>query len=638
MPHTSDMGAEFSKLGKNSKVALTRGVSRLSSRTSEARRPHQAGGHRVAAAQTTGPRRLIVQTAMSVKRWLAPATALFVSHQLCEVAVPVVVGLVIDRGIVDRDVPQLAVWVAVLVAVFVLLAWSYRTGVYFLVNGIQRAHHELRMRVSERSLDPRGFGDRQRPTGELLGVGGSDVQRVAFGGLLFVHPVAELAAVIAAGVVLISIAWPLGVAVIVGGPLFLLLLDRFGRHLRARAEDQQRLTADSASLAANAIAGFRTLTALGATGRAARSYAEASQRARVAAIATRRAEAWFVGVSSTATGIFVVAIGLIAAALAAQGSITVGQLITVVGVVQVVMGPMEALAVNVGAVWARAGASAKRVLSLLQAPYAREPREGDGPAVDPSAETSGGASARERPTAARPVRVGLTPALAVSGLTGAHLREVSFTVERGEIIGVVADAHDAAELVGLLGGRIHPPLGTITVDGLPLAEVDAERLHELVTAAPHAAHTVPGTVAANVVGVTGVAGARRSPDDALAAAAFEDVLEQLPNGIRTPLGGAGRTLSGGQRQRLALARALAAPAPVLVLHEPTGSIDAVTEQHIGERMRTATAQRATVVVCSNPQLLVRADRVLVLRDGSIAAEGTHDELMSTDPRYAEAVA
>lgn len=587
----------------------------------------------MAAAQTTGPRRLIVQTAMSVKRWLAPATTLFVSHQLCEVAVPVVVGLVIDRGIVDRDVPQLAVWVAALVAVFVLLAWSYRAGVYFLVNGIQRAHHELRMRVSERSLDPRGFGDRQRPTGELLGVGGSDVQRVAFGGLLFVHPVAELAAVVAAGVVLISIAWPLGIAVILGGPLFLLLLDRFGRHLRARAEDQQRLTADSASLAANAIAGFRTLTALGATGRAARSYAEASQRARIAAIATRRAEAWFVGVSSTATGIFVVAIGLIAAALASQGSITVGQLITVVGVVQVVMGPMEALAVNVGAVWARAGASSKRVLSLLQAPYAREPRRGGGPAVDAAAEASVGAARRALPTTALPA-----PALSVSGLTGEHLREVSFTVERGEIIGVVADAHDAAELVGLLGGRIHPPLGTVAVDGLPLAEVDADRLHELVTAAPHAAQTVPGTVAANVVGVSGVAGARRSPDDALTAAAFEDVLEQLPDGLRTPLGGAGRTLSGGQRQRLALARALAAPAPVLVLHEPTGSIDAVTEQHIGERMRTATAQRATVVVCSNPQLLVRADRVLVLRDGSITAEGTHDELMSTDLHYAEAVA
>ena len=62
-----------------------------------------------------------------------------------------------------------AVWAAVLVGVFMLLAWSYRAGVYFLVNGIQRAHHELRMRVSERSLDPRGFGDRQRPTGELLG-------------------------------------------------------------------------------------------------------------------------------------------------------------------------------------------------------------------------------------------------------------------------------------------------------------------------------------------------------------------------------------------------------------------------------------------------------------------------------------
>ncbi|WP_181064348.1 ABC transporter ATP-binding protein [Pseudoclavibacter sp. AY1F1] len=579
------------------------------------------------AAQTTGPRRLIVQTAMSVKRWLAPATALFVSHQLCEVAVPVVVGLVIDRGIVDRDVPQLAVWLAVLVGVFVLLAWSYRAGVYFLVHGIQRAHHALRMRVSERTLDPRGFGDRQRPTGELLGIGGSDVQRVAFGGLLFVHPAAELAAVIAAGAVLVSIAWPLGLAVILGGPAFLLLLDRFGRHLRTRAEDQQRLTADSASLAANAIAGFRTLTALGATGRASRGYAQASERARVAAIATRRAEAWFVAVSSTATGIFVVAIGVIAAFLAFQGTITVGQLITVVGVVQVVMGPMEALAVNVGAVWARAGASSKRVLSLLQAPYAREPRLGEQVAGAPDA-------GRPLPGATLAPASTPPPALSVTGLTGEHLRELQFTVERGEIVGVVAEAHDAAELVSLLGGRIHPSGGSIKVDGLPLDEVDANRLHELVTAAPHAAHTVPGTVAANVVGIGSWS---RFPDDALTAAAFEDVLDQLPQGVRTPLGGAGRTLSGGQRQRLALARALAAPAPVLVLHEPTGSIDAVTEQHIGERMRSATAARATVVVCSNPQLLVRADRVLVLRGGALAAEGTHDELLAKHPPYSEAI-
>ncbi|MBS3178306.1 MULTISPECIES: ABC transporter transmembrane domain-containing protein [unclassified Pseudoclavibacter] len=577
-----------------------------------------------AAAQTTGPRRLIVQTALGVKRWLAPATTLFVSHQLCEVAVPVVVGLVIDRGIVDRDLPQLAVWAAVLVGVFVLLAWSYRAGVYFLVNGIQRAHHELRMRVSERSLDPRGFGDRQRPTGELLGIGGSDVQRVAFGGLLFVHPVAELAAVAAAGAVLISIAWPLGLAVILGGPVFLLLLDRFGRHLRARAEDQQRLTADSASLAANAIAGFRTLTALGATGRASRSYAEASERARVAAIATRRAEAWFVAVSSTATGIFVVAIGVIAAALAFQGAITVGQLITVVGVVQVVMGPMEALAVNVGAVWARAGASAKRVLSLLEAPYARETLVDTTRVGEPRDDD-------RRPN-------GTEPALAVARLAGEHLRDLSFTVERGETVGIVAEAHEAAELVQLLGGRIHPTQGSVTIDGLPLAEVDAGSLHELVTAPPHAAHTLPGTVAANVVGIGAASRSLYEAHEALDAAAFTDVLDQLPNGIRTPLGGAGRTLSGGQRQRLALARALAAPAPVLVLHEPTGSVDAVTEQRIGERMRAATASRATVVVCSNPQLLVRAHRVLVVRDGALAAEGTHDELLASNADYAEAIA
>lgn len=349
-------------------------------------------------------------------------------------------------------------------------------------------------------------------------------------------------------------------------------------------------------------------------------------------------------VSSTATGIFVVAIGVIAAFLAFQGTITVGQLITVVGVVQVVMGPMEALAVNVGAVWARAGASSKRVLSLLQAPYAREARTG-GQVTDSLGEHGQSQSQSQAQAQAQPGSLHqsppLPPALVVAGLAGEHLRGLAFSGERGEIVGVVAEAHDAAELVSLLGGRIHPSRGSIKVNGLPLDEVDADRLHELVTAAPHAARTVPGTVAANVIGI---GSGSRSPDDALTAAAFEDVLEQLPQGVRTPLGGAGRTLSGGQRpaasgqrQRLALARALAAPAPVLVLHEPTGSIDAVTEQHIGERMRSATATRATVVVCSNPQLLVRADRVLVLRGGALAAEGTHDELLATHPPYSEAI-
>lgn len=557
------------------------------------------------APRPAGARRLVARTAFGAWRRVLPGLAGITVHQVCEIAVPVVVGLVIDRGILAHDPVGLWTWIGVLVALFLTLALAFQIGILFGLRGMEEAHHGLRMRTTWRMLDPRGFGDRPRSAGELLGIGGSDVQTVSGGVMLLVFPIAELAAVVVAGIVLVSISWPLGVAVIAGGPIFLIVLDRIGRALRARAEAEQQVTADAATLAADVIGGFRTLSALGATAEASDRYRAASDRALTAAIAARRTEAWFVALSRIATGAFVAGVGLAAVAMAIDGAITVGQLITVVGVVQVVMGPLQALAVNVGATWARATASATRVLSLLHAPPAHAAAE---PAA--SADVDG---------------------IRMRDVSGEHVRAVSFDVAPGEVVGVVADAPAAAELVALLGGTRSPESGSVHVGGIDLATLPASRRHEHVVAAPHAAHAVAGSVARNVLGGPG------DPHPALAASAFDDALESLPAGAATDVGPSGRSLSGGQRQRLALARAYAAPAPALVLHDPTTAVDAVTELRIAERMREALAGRAVVVVCSTPQLLARVDRVVVLEGGRVAAIDRHEALMASSTRYVEAV-
>jgi len=121
------------------------------------------------------------------------------------------------------------------------------------------------------------------------------------------------------------------------------------------------------------------------------------------------------------------------------------------------------------------------------------------------------------------------------------------------------------------------------------------------------------------------------------AADADEVAATLPDGLDTVLGDGARTLSGGQRQRIALARALAADPPVLVVHDPTTAVDTVTEARIAIGLREMRSGRTTVLVTTSPALLAVTDRVIVLHEGKVSAEGTHAGLVASDVTYRETV-
>jgi ABC-type multidrug transport system fused ATPase/permease subunit len=131
---------------------------------------------------------------------------------------------------------------------------------------------------------------------------------------------------------------------------------------------------------------------------------------------------------------------------------------------------------------------------------------------------------------------------------------------------------------------------------------------------------------------------RGQAEAALRVANAEDVYDALPEGWQGQLDERGRGLSGGQRQRVVLARALAVDAPVLVLVEPTSAVDAHTEARIAERVTALRHGRTTVVCTVSPLWLHHADRVVLLQDGQVVADGEHADLLANDPVYRSVVA
>lgn len=541
---------------------------------------------------TTTPRQLTIRTIFAAKQRTFPAAGLIICHQIGEALVPVIMGLAIDRAIAGHDLASLVLWLAVLGAVFAMLSFSFRFGSRIGFLGMQSIQHQLRTRVTDRILDPQGMDGPSAMSGMLLSIATADVAKLATAVAVGVYPVGELAAVIFCGVVLLWISWPLGLAILLGAPLILWILDSAGGALRGRSQHEQQLAGEAAATAEDLVAGFRVVKGVGAEDEARRRYDEASSRALHGVLRARRAEGWYLGAMELVSGLFVVAVAVAAGLMTVNGVLSIGELITVVGVTQFVMGPLGELGTDFGKIWASANASAQRVLTVLQAPPVTPVLDAAKTSVDQ------GVSLR-------------CEALSVGSISGLDL-----DFPGGGLVAVIADHEATMALTDVFARARRPASGTVRVAGTDLFDLDHEQARRRVRVAPHATDLFEGSVLDNIG-----AGVEEHPESgeqiarAVYAAACDDVVEVLPDGLDTPVGEAGRRLSGGQRQRVGLARALAAESAVLVLVDPTTAVDSVTEALIAERLAAERNGRTTIVFTRSPALLAVADEVVVV-DGA----------------------
>jgi ABC-type multidrug transport system fused ATPase/permease subunit len=210
-------------------------------------------------------------------------------------------------------------------------------------------------------------------------------------------------------------------------------------------------------------------------------------------------------------------------------------------------------------------------------------------------------------------------------------------VQPGETVALVGPSGSGKTTLVHLLLRLHAiQSGSICVDDRDIRALTGESLRRQIALVSQDIHLFNDTVRANL------AYARVGVDDeeivaAAKSADAHDFIMSLPLGYDTVIGDRGGRLSGGQRQRLAIARALLKDAPVLVLDEATSALDAMSESIVQDALARLRAGRTTIIIAHRLSTVVDADRIVLLRDGAVLAEGRHDELVRDCSYYAALV-
>ncbi|WP_244871953.1 ABC transporter ATP-binding protein [Catellatospora sp. TT07R-123] len=512
---------------------------------------------------------------------------------------PYLIARAIDDGLRTGDTAALLTWVGAILLTGVVVAslgiHRHRTMTFLREDATARSSQVLLRHIARLGAAL----PRKVAAGEVATVTGSDVTQASWALTMTGPGVGAIMAYSTAAVVLWRVDPMLALCVLLGVPVIALSIGPLLNRLQNADTSFRQELGVLTTRAGDIVAGLRVLAGVGGRDLFARRYADRSQSLLRQGYRVGSITSWVQALSVGVPALFLSAIVWLSARMAAEGQITVGELVAVYGYVAILSVPVFFL-LEGGYLTVRGLVAARRIIAVLR--------------IRPDTDTPGGPGPE--------------------GHAELHDPRSGLTVPAGRMIGVAAD--DPADAIALADrlGRYVP--SDVTWGGQPITGVDPAEVRARILVADHDSHLFAGPLRDLLRLRAGTTDAQIAA--AVHTASADDVVASLPGGLDAPVEARGRNLSGGQRQRIRLAQHLLAEPDVLILIDPTSAVDSHTEARIADRLHTHRSGRTTVVLATSPLLLHRTDTVAYLREGQVVAVGTHDELLDTEPGYRALVA
>jgi len=557
---------------------------------------------------------------MRYRGMVAGALVALALAAVTSLALPLAVRRMIDHGFTQPDGTFINSYFAMLMGMAVVLAIASALRYYFVITLGERIVSDLRQDVFAHvtRLSPSFFDVNQ--SGEIVSRLTADTTQIksAVGATASVALRNLILCFGAMGMMVVTS--PKLASLALGAiPLIVFPLVAFGRSVRKRSRAAQDTLAQASAFANETIAATRTVQAFNGEDAASSRYASAVESAYQAARSAIRSRALLTGIAITLIFGSVVAVLWVGAHNVLTGTLSAGTLGQFLLYSVIAAGSLGALSEVWGELSQAAGA-ADRLTELL----------------DEVSPISAPAKPETLPMPARG-RVEFTDVHFAypSRPDKSALHGLTFNVVPGETVAIVGPSGAGKSTVFSLLLRFYDPqLGGISVDGLDARSVSPDDLRERMAIVPQDVTIFAASIHDNIA--FGRPGASRDEVRAAAIAAQADeFIARLSNGYDTEVGERGITLSGGQRQRIAIARAILKNAPILLLDEATSALDAESETLVQKALDGLMQGRTTLVIAHRLATVLKADRILVMDQGRVIEEGTHQTLIRHGGIYAK---
>jgi subfamily B ATP-binding cassette protein MsbA len=523
-----------------------------------------------------------------------------------------------DLGI-DRDTMGLALFAAlatILIAILDSVA-SYIDNYYTESVG-QWVAHDLRIRIYDHlhRLSLGYYSTHQ--TGALLSTLTSDVSTVQdFASSATLSIVVDMMTIVGMLGIMFWLNWDFALIAVGVTPFLLLFVMRFKKAVKIATRDVRKRQSEIVAVAEQGLGSVRSVSAFDRQDLEASRMDEASRATVTAALRARRVKSLLSPVVTIVVSFCTAFVLWRGTSLILAGVMTVGALTVFLAYLSKFFKPVQDLAKMTNTI-AQTAVGLERIQTILSADD-----------IIPE---------KANAIAPPPLKGGVVFEHVAFGYDKDNpvLRDVSFAVKPGQIIGVVGGTGSGkSTIVSLIPRFYDPTSGRVLIDGVDVRDYQLHPLRRQIGFVLQETVLFHGTIRDNIAyGRPGIA----TEDEVVAAAKLanaDEFIAKMPQGYDTVVGERGDTLSGGQRQRIGIARAVIRNNPILILDEPTAALDTESERLVIEGLQRLMKGRTVITIAHRLSTIRDADNILVLQNGVVAEQGTHDQLLASNGLYAD---